>query len=650
MNVNPTQLPEDSEYKRSALGPARFLWDPDSNAAVTDGPETLEDEPEMLLQPETRPISHEQLVVEVKGIYAGLVMVEAKCIDIDERQSLAAQQKDLGKRVGLKNDQWQSLIALHKQLLHEHHAFFLASQHPSASPALSHLAAKYSMPARMWRHGIHAFLEVLRHRPPESLEHMLAFIYMTYSMMALLFETIPPFEDTCVECLGDLGRYRVAIEDDELDDREVWSNVARFWYKKASDNSPRVGRPYHHLASLARPLTLDQLSLYTRCLMHTTPLESARASIISLLNPISQGDGDVHRRAGFLIPHEGLDRPVPEDFVIRGRPYTREDFPNTFFTNAMIDDDERSLETLLLNEPRLERICWLGRRIAEVGISIDFRKPPLTLTQPNRSIEIHTRAQSCARRIHARDVSCIAFDQFAVQHEQAPNVPQFPTTQLRLPPTGPIHGICNLVLAEPHQEANLWNSITLGAETHRLLIDVLLRILNALKNIEISLSKAKMTMRQRISKASISGACTHRALLLAVYANFLVPASARTIPEHRVLPRTESQSNFMSSIFADAAYLLAGVPWLLFLGLILSAGHALASIKGLIPVWVTFMTIWSLAWPIIKIDASTTLGLSARCVTPTCSWHSSLTLCIACPYSGLIPHSNTAKQPSESYR
>ena len=78
--------------------------------------ENPEAPPEMLLQPETRPISHDQLVIEVKGIYAGLVMVEAKCIDIDEKQTSAAQEKDLTKRVQLKNDQWQSLIALHKQV------------------------------------------------------------------------------------------------------------------------------------------------------------------------------------------------------------------------------------------------------------------------------------------------------------------------------------------------------------------------------------------------------------------------------------------------------------------------------------------------------------------------------------------------------
>ena len=79
-------------------------------------PEEAETDIEMLLQPETRPISHEQLVVEVKGIYAGLVMVEAKCIDIDERQAAAAQENDPTKQTDLKHDQWQSLIALHKQV------------------------------------------------------------------------------------------------------------------------------------------------------------------------------------------------------------------------------------------------------------------------------------------------------------------------------------------------------------------------------------------------------------------------------------------------------------------------------------------------------------------------------------------------------
>lgn len=74
------------------------------------------EEPEILLQPDTKPISHKQLVIEVKKIYAGLVPVEAKCIDIDDRQLAAAQEKDPQKITQLKNDQWQSLVALHKQV------------------------------------------------------------------------------------------------------------------------------------------------------------------------------------------------------------------------------------------------------------------------------------------------------------------------------------------------------------------------------------------------------------------------------------------------------------------------------------------------------------------------------------------------------
>lgn len=143
----------------------------------------------MLKQPETRPISQEQLVAEVKGIYAGLVMVETKCIEVDSAQN--AQGDSAAK---LNNEQWQALIALHRTLLHEHHDFFLASQHPSANPALRRLASKYAMPARMWRHGIHSFLELLRHRLPASLEHMKTFINLAYSMMALLYETVPAFE------------------------------------------------------------------------------------------------------------------------------------------------------------------------------------------------------------------------------------------------------------------------------------------------------------------------------------------------------------------------------------------------------------------------------------------------------------------------
>ena len=142
------------------------------------------------------------------------------------------------------------------------------------------------MPARMWKHGIHSFLELLRHHLPDSIDYMLAFICLAYQMMALLYETVPAFEDTWIECLGDLGRYRMAIEDEDIRDRETWAGVARSWYTKAADKNPTIGRLYHHLAILARPNALHQLYYYARSLTCVKPFSSARSSILILFDPI----------------------------------------------------------------------------------------------------------------------------------------------------------------------------------------------------------------------------------------------------------------------------------------------------------------------------------------------------------------------------
>jgi hypothetical protein len=107
---------------------------------------------------------------------------------------------------------------------------------------------------------------------------MFAFIYLAYRMMPLLYETVPAFEETWIECLGDRGRYRMAIEDDDIRHRyhhrntsiedlgilddieslprttksgpEMRTRVSRQWYLKASELAHGHGRLYHHLAIL----------------------------------------------------------------------------------------------------------------------------------------------------------------------------------------------------------------------------------------------------------------------------------------------------------------------------------------------------------------------------------------------------------------
>ncbi len=191
-------------------------------------------ESEILLQFETRFISHDQLIEEVKEIYAELIMMKVMCINVNQKQFMKVQEKNSSRQTNLSNEQWQILITLHKKLLHEHHDFLLISQHSSVNSTLSKLAAKYSMSARMWNHEIHAFLKILRHRFSESLDHMLTFIYIAYSMMILLYETVSTFEDIWIECLKDLERYRMTIEDNH-ENRNIWSDVASFWDSKMFD-------------------------------------------------------------------------------------------------------------------------------------------------------------------------------------------------------------------------------------------------------------------------------------------------------------------------------------------------------------------------------------------------------------------------------
>ena len=158
------------------------------------------------------------------------------------------------------------------------------------------------MPSRLWHHGVYKMLRVLRYRLPESRECMVTFIYMAYSMLGTLHDTVPIFQTTWIECLGrifyvpvprtslltafqgDLGAYRMAIETDESETRRFWMTNSRSWYMKAAHRSPNHGRLYYRLATLAPPSSLEHLSLVVRALTCIAPFEKARESIKTWFN------------------------------------------------------------------------------------------------------------------------------------------------------------------------------------------------------------------------------------------------------------------------------------------------------------------------------------------------------------------------------
>jgi hypothetical protein len=84
----------------------------------------------------------------------------------------------------------------------------------------------------------------------------------------------------------------MAIEDDNIRDREVWTGVSRHWYQRASDRAPTTGRLYHHLAILARPDAIQQIFYYVKSLCVAIPFVSARDSILTLLDPVLNGQNN----------------------------------------------------------------------------------------------------------------------------------------------------------------------------------------------------------------------------------------------------------------------------------------------------------------------------------------------------------------------
>ena len=273
---------------------------------------------DLVLLPETRPISHEHLLVEVKGLHAGLIRLETQCIEIEEMHlvSRAGYGSSEDFRHGCIH--WNTLVALHKRLLDEHHDFFLASQRPLPSSALRNLACKYTMPASMWKHGIHPFFHVSRRTNFCSRHHTLAFIYTAYSMMGLLHETVPVFEDTSIdcpgdlgppaiegtwiECIGGLGRYRLAIEENGRTNHTICKGFTKHRYHTKSIKGSSAAHQSRHLVILAHFPTLKLIWNMTP-VSYILQSHSLRLPLINLSQPIHDED-ESHQRwsleAGFV--------------------------------------------------------------------------------------------------------------------------------------------------------------------------------------------------------------------------------------------------------------------------------------------------------------------------------------------------------------
>ena len=82
----------------------------DTSLAPVVGNEEHNNEP-ITLQPEKRCITPYQAVKAVRDIHSGLIIVEAKCVEILDEQFGTAQGESVSRGGKLSADQWLALIA-----------------------------------------------------------------------------------------------------------------------------------------------------------------------------------------------------------------------------------------------------------------------------------------------------------------------------------------------------------------------------------------------------------------------------------------------------------------------------------------------------------------------------------------------------------
>lgn len=160
------------------------------NAAATDVVDKQDFE--LLMQPDIKEITVEQLEAELKGILAGLTMVDEKA------NKIYAEYLDEGSRekgATLTNEQLQAMYALFETRLKEIYDYLLASSHPVATEEMNNRPLENGV-IEMLSRGIVPIIEAYEKMicsPNFEREHYERYQYRCHEITTALIEEIPRF-------------------------------------------------------------------------------------------------------------------------------------------------------------------------------------------------------------------------------------------------------------------------------------------------------------------------------------------------------------------------------------------------------------------------------------------------------------------------
>jgi hypothetical protein len=260
--------------------------------------------------------SQERHASQADSIYIDLIKLEKECVDVDT-------QLQSNPSLEIMSDEWHYLLALHFGLLRCYEDYFMCSRDPSTSPELEPTELEHDLLENIWKHGMVKFLIVCFHRLPQSLKYIELYTNRAYSLFESLLGTVSEFELIWCEHLGRIARYRAIITAKDYYDRIIWTSVSRFWYSKAADINPYIGRFHLNLARLAPDNSLQQFSTFGKCLMSGELHPDARRYLLVSIfhrHDLSQSPYPRSANQAFVDLHASILRGDATETILMHRP------------------------------------------------------------------------------------------------------------------------------------------------------------------------------------------------------------------------------------------------------------------------------------------------------------------------------------------
>ncbi|KAH8756020.1 hypothetical protein F5883DRAFT_429971, partial [Diaporthe sp. PMI_573] len=92
-----------------------------------------------------------------------------------------------------------------------------------------------------------------------------------------------------------------------------------------------------------------------------------------MLNTLSVNFKDFSRIESEEFPRPS-DRPLPEDWLLRGLLWVDDLFPSSWYSSQTSDDDEKTFELASMTDQRKGRVLWLGYQLALQGKWLTYDK------------------------------------------------------------------------------------------------------------------------------------------------------------------------------------------------------------------------------------------------------------------------------------